>query len=329
MTPTRTLFALAGSPAQDGCDAATPGCPVCALSCERSMPYARWQGATFTDQDKLRGHGLSDRICEPCVWVHSWVVPPGHAPPEPGKKGVNLRLFWHAHDERGYLYGNKGNSDNLAPGTLGKRELRDWLRAPKIGAWWCAVADSGQKHVIPWTPTNRGGSQVVRLEQRNVAIGDWSLVDAMTAALTAGVTKGEIESGHYTPRAWQLAEAHVRALQARPELNGGWWELALWLSQRDESAVADRMAAEKEARDARRIEGGRGAGRRGGDDDGDAKRVSARGRKRAEALGPATRPAAPRAADVEHGGAAGDGISSRAAPIGAQLGLFGGSGDTD
>jgi len=283
------------------------------------MPYGRWQGSTFTDQDKLRGHGLSDRICEPCAWVHSWVVPPGHAPPEPGKKGVNLRLFWHAHDERGYVYGNKGD----------KATIRDWLRAPKVGAWWSAIADSGQKHVVPWTPVNRGASTIVRLEQRNIAIGDWSLVDAMTAALTAGVTKGEIATGIYTPRAWQLAECHVRELQTRPELFGGWWELALWLSQRDEAAVADRMAAEKEARDARRSEGGRGAGRRGGGDDGDAKRIPARRGKRAEALGPAARPVPPGTANVEHGATAGDGAAERAAPVGAQLGLFGGGSGTD
>lgn len=315
MTPARTLFTLAGSPPQDGCDAPTLGCPVCAQPCERSMPYARWQGATFTDQDKLRGHGLSNRICESCVWVHSWVVPPGHAPPEPGKKGVNLRLFWHAYDERGYVYGNKGS----------KPALRDWLRAPKVGAWWCAIADSGQKHVIPWTPVNHGASQTVRFEQRNLAIGEWSLVDAMTGALTAGVTKGEIESGMYTPRAWQLAESHVRALMSHSERGGGWWELALWLSQRDEAAVADRMAAEKETRDARRSEGGRSKGRGSSGDDGDAERVPARRGKRTQALGPATRPVPPRAADVEHGGADGDCAAPRPASLRAQLGLFGGS----
>lgn len=36
------------------------------MVCERSILFDAWQGATYTDQNKLRGHGLSSRVCEPC-----------------------------------------------------------------------------------------------------------------------------------------------------------------------------------------------------------------------------------------------------------------------
>ncbi len=249
MTPAATLHRLAGSPAQDGCEDRAARCAVCAQPSARTMPYDDWQGATFTDQNKLRGHGLSSRVCEACVWAHSWVVPPGHPPPEPGKKGVNLRLFWHAYEdgaEPAYVYGNKGD----------KAELRAWLRAPKHGAWWCAIADSGQKHTLPWTRVNAAGSRVacVRFEERDVVIGGWSLLDVMTEALTAGVTKAEIEAGEYGPRAWELAESHVRRLLELGEVarGSGWWDLAVWLAQRDEEAVATRLDAEREAKAAKK-----------------------------------------------------------------------------
>lgn len=317
MTAARDVFRAAGMPAQDGCDDTAAACVVCAREWPRTALYRRWQGASYTDQNKLHGHGLSDRICEPCVYVHSWVQPPGYPPAEPGKKGVNLRLFSHLYDERGYVFANKGN----------KPLIRDWLRAPKVGAWWAAIADSGQKHVLPWTRVNAArhrGAGVVRLEQRDVEIGDWALVDVMTAALTAGVTKADIETGNYTSRSWQLAEELVRRLEREHghARGGGWWELALWLSQRDEAAAAERMALEKETRDARRAKSGRGQGRSGSVVDGGASGVSGERGQPVEALGSVAGPARSSDEDERQRGAAGLDAAARLEPQRTQLELF-------
>ena len=316
MTPARDVFRIAGSPPMEGCEDVAAACVVCARDWPRTHAYRRWQGANFTDQNKLMGHGLSDRICEPCVYVHSWVAPPGYPPAEPGKKGVNLRLFSHMYDERGYLFANKGS----------KPVIREWLRGPKRGEWWAAIADSGQKHVLPWARANAArarGNGIVRFEQRDVVIGDWLLADAMTALLTAGVTKAELETGQYTPRAWQLAERGVRDFEREygRERGGGWYELALWLSQRDEEAVQARMALEQEAKRGR-TKSGRST-RSGGD-------VAARGASGVpgergepdEALGPVAGPTRDVVADERQRGADGVEPASRAESVGPQLSLF-------
>jgi len=129
---------------------------------------------------------------------------------------------------------------------------------PKSGAWFAAIADTGQKHVLPWTPMNfagHGGSRgTVRFEEQNVRLGSFDLVDAMCGLLTAGATKDELASGHYTPRAWQLAQSEIEAFEeshGRPLRGGAWFSLSVWLAQRDEEAVQARMAAEKEQRAAK------------------------------------------------------------------------------
>src|SRR5690606_30954970 len=52
--PAAILYALAGSPPQDGCvelDGPEP-CRLCACPTTRAVAYGRWQGATYTEQTK-------------------------------------------------------------------------------------------------------------------------------------------------------------------------------------------------------------------------------------------------------------------------------------
>lgn len=321
MTPSDVLYQLAGSPPQDEAAALPVGsrCRVCGSACGRGLPYVRWQGPTFTDQCKLRDWS-AEHVCEPCIWAHAWNVPPGFPPPEPGKKGVNLRLYSHFYDERGYHAWNKAN----------KREIRDWLRAPKSGKWFAAIADTGQKHVLPWTPFNHGPHGVVRLEEQSVRLGDFALVDAICGLLTAGATKEEIESGTYTERSWKLARGRLEAFEAAfgsALRRGGWFSLALWLSQRDEEQVSERLAAERAAKETRRADTGaertavrrnrRGVAR-------DESGVSGERRKPAQALGSDSGPTAVGGAADEHELGVGHGADAQPRPEQSkrQLGLF-------
>src|SRR5690606_13625636 len=113
VTPARILHALAGAPEVDGCAPVEPcRCYMCAAPTERGAPVRRWMGSTFTDQPRCACPS-SDVICEACVWACSWVVPPGHEPPPPGKKGVNLRLFSHLYDAGEYRYANKADKPSI------------------------------------------------------------------------------------------------------------------------------------------------------------------------------------------------------------------------
>lgn len=262
LTPPRLLHELAGSPVFEGCEPKESLCCICGRDWPRTIAYTSWQGANFTDQNKLRAP-WSDRVCEPCAWVHAWVPPPGHPEDPTKKKGVNVRLFSHFWSEGGdYFYANKAN----------KPAMREWLRAPKQGAWWAAITDSGQKHILPWTPVNPPGARgAVRFEEEDVEVGDWSLLDDMTELLTDGVTKEELETGEIRTLSWRWSGDRLRELEKRfGAIRGAaWWTLCLWLAQRDEDEWKRRMDARREqereaaaahrdraARHARRVPGG-------------------------------------------------------------------------
>jgi hypothetical protein len=274
LAPSAIMFELAGRPAQDGAVDVAPEtrCRVCGHACGgRALAYDRWQNSGFTDQNKLRDWS-SSVVCEACVWCHSWSPPPGFVmtaemqekkaasraskAAEAAARGrklgdertTNLRLYSHFWHEGEYRYINKGD----------KRSIRDWLRTSKQGRWFAGIADTGQKHVVPWIPMNFGGPGdlpargTVRFEETNVRLGSFALVDAMCALLSAGATKEEIENGQYTARAYQLARTQLQAFESdygRASRGSGWFALALWLSQRDEEQVATRMADEKTARE--------------------------------------------------------------------------------
>lgn len=278
---------VCGSPVVEGC-AETPAgtrCWVCAGEAPRGMPREKWQGALFTSQNRVR-LASSDWVCEPCVHVASRIAPVPGRPPAPGKKfGGNFRNYSHLWDETGYTNASKSE----------KPLILAFLRRRHSGPWFAAIADSGQKHVIAWTPVNPPGlGGRVLFDETQVVVPrteeGWRIVDAMARLLTVGATKEEIARGVYGPGAWLRCEAEIRSFEAEHGRgrHGAWFGLALWLAQRDEEAVQARMAEEKANKKAR--DNDRGTKRRTAKPDGDgavgvARRVPARRRKPAEALG--------------------------------------------
>jgi len=248
-SPVRIVHAIAGAPAFDGCsDMETPTrCWICGLESTRAMPARRWMGAKFTDQNKCRWPGAT-HVCEACAWACSWVAPPGfYGPDNPKpKRGVNLRLFSHLYDAGKYIYANKAN----------KPLILSWLRAPKAGPWFAAIADTGQKHVLPWTPMNLSGGLggTALFEESLVSLPStddgWRVADDCAALLAAGATKAEVLAGDYRAETWLRCKDRVRRFEAAySRLRGGaWFRLVVWLSQRDEALVAERLKREKEAK---------------------------------------------------------------------------------
>lgn len=314
------LHAISGSPVVPECSALmSPGCWHCGASLARGMLVDDWQGALFVGQNRVRGRQDWTHICEPCVWVMSRA--PGVVPGKPPTH--NWRLYTVlVHGDEVWI-GNKAD----------KPAILLWLRQPKPKAWFAAIADSGQKHVVPYAPVNPAGTAWgrVQLEEDVVSLSAdlWSLVADTAALLTAGATKDSIASGQYQPGEWQrcgverLRDYERRAARVR---GGPGFRLALWLAQRDEVEVAERMEREKEAK--------RGKGRR--DDNGDvatadggcaarpAKRVPQGRGKPAQALGSDPGPdAGGREDECERRGVAH--VDVPVAPVGSaeQLGLFG------
>lgn len=348
----QVLHRALGAPSHARCAALPAGarCWVCGGAAARGMARAGWSGADFVGQNRVRAWA-SASLCEPCVCATEWATP--MTMPVPGAAAVHAanadkraaakaaagkregkardlswRLFSVLVDGGAVTVANKGQ----------KPAILAWLRAPKRGAWFAAVADSGQKHVVPWAPVNPAGLPAGRgavlFEETRVALGDWALVDDATALLTAGASKEEIGAGEYRPETWARCAAALAAFEARwgAARGGAWMGLALWLAQRDEAAVAERRAAEAAAKtEAKR------AGREAKADPGRPRRGRAAraaggvpaepAGERAAALGPDDRPRAARGADERRAGRVAVEPAAEPAARGAeprQLALFGG-----
>jgi hypothetical protein len=260
-------------------------------------------GANFLGQNKVRCWE-SNAVCEACCCVTAWTTPMAMPVPgaeliaaanaekkavarakklaEGGKLGKERDLGWRLFS---VLY---EAGEVLAINKAGKPRILEWLRRPHKAPWFAAIADSGQKHVVPWCPVNAGPIGRVLFEERELTLGDFALVDDTSALLTAGATKDEIASGQYEPRTWMLCPDAIDAFEARwsHERASSWFELSTWLAQRNEAAVAARMEAES----ARRIAAKNSGRSDGGSSDRGAGGVPRKRGKRAEALGPIAGP---------------------------------------
>ncbi|MGL4807704.1 MAG: hypothetical protein ACRC4O_03070, partial [Giesbergeria sp.] len=188
------LHAACGAPRVNDCAAVNaPGCWHCGASLTRGMMVDDWQGALFVGQNRVRGRQDWATICEPCVWVMS--RSPGVVPGKPPTH--NWRLYTVlVHNDEVWL-GNKAD----------KPAILAWLRQrlSSSGRWFAAIADSGQKHVVPYARINLGAGGEVQFEEDTVRLTSSliTLVDRTASLLTAGATKESVGTGSYTPGEWQ------------------------------------------------------------------------------------------------------------------------------
>lgn len=243
MTPSALVWVAHGSPRVEGCGATIGGCYLCAGSTGRGMPTVDWMGDGFTSQTLARCP-WSEHVCEPCCYITSRLSPVlGRVPKEGKAFGGNFRNYSHAYDERGYFNASKGE----------KPLIRAFIEREHVAPWFLSVAESGQKHVLPFARMNGPGrAGVVLLDEQTIDVpADISLIAEMTALLTVGVTKDELASRDYYARSWKESRSVVEAFEVQhgAKRGGGWFTLALWLAQRDNEEHA-RRETEKEARDA-------------------------------------------------------------------------------
>ena len=345
MTAVDLLHAHLGRPEVAAASALGKGvrCWLCNGAAERGQKVTDWVGPAFTSQNRVR-NPRSEYICEGCIYICGRLSPvPGRAPKEGKTVGGNWRNYCHWMVEGidgAWTYGNASKGE--------KPQLLAALRARKHGRWWMAVADSGQKHVIPWATIN-GASQggVVAFDDELVSVPQSiDLVDVMASLLTGGATKDELGSGDWGPRAMSLLKERLEAfeLDHGDKRGSGWFRLALWLAQRDEAAVMARLEEEKRERASKRgrpaargnsADGGhvvaRGeeaagaaAGEAGGPGGGGAPAVPEQRREAAQPLGRHRRAAAARAEDDRDAGGPGRAVVPRPADAHpGQLDLFG------
>lgn len=224
-------------------------CWLCGGPAVGGRPWRPWVGKGFTSWSSAAAPD-AEYVCEACVYVCSRTSPVPGRPPKPDKRfGGNFRNYSH--------FGDAGDYGNASKGEKGL--IRAFLARPKSGPWFCSVADSGQKHVLPFAPVNATGDLIglVRFEEETICVpaDNHRLVALLCDLLADGaVTKAEILTGDYSARAWSArGPQQLRADEEilSPLRGGGWFRLALWLSQRDEAQNTARQAREKEKKDER------------------------------------------------------------------------------
>lgn len=235
-----------GSPRVEECFEHEGACWVCGADMIRGMSVQKWIAGNFTGSDRIRRPDAT-HVCESCCYVMARLSPvPGRPPKEGSECGANFRNFSHMVDDHEYVNASKGE----------KPCVRRWLRGRKHGAWFAAIADSGQKHVVPFAPVNPPGAVggIILFEEAVVQLprddAGWRVVDELARLLTDGATKDSVTSGAYTPGEYQrCADAIFAFERSHASLRASpWFALCVWLAQRDEEAVAARMAAEREAK---------------------------------------------------------------------------------
>jgi|GEM_PF-7060691 len=321
---------------------ATHVCEACAHICARLSPVP---GRLPGDCSRCDGWCLDlPYEIERAPTGDDWIVlllDEGEACPKCEGSGLNanggcFRNYCHLVEGDSYVTASKGE----------KPVILDFLRREKSGPWFAAIAESGQKHLLPWVPINpRGGvSGRVLFEEREIQLPAaqhprWDLIAETASLLTAGATKEEIGRGEYGSGAWQRCGDAVRAYEQRwsGERGGAWLDLCLWLAQRDEEVVQTRMAAEQVVREEKkRGETGREKQRGSAGVNG---RGAPRGKARvppdervepAQAVGPDPRPDAGIGTDLREPGGVDHLTPAQPASVSTgegQLDLFGGAGD--
>jgi hypothetical protein len=313
-----------------------------------------WLSDGFVDHDRV-ALPTSPVVCEACVFVCSRTSPvPGRPPqackvcdgtlsvvriPAAGKGknskkgdecpkcegsgmqefGANYRNVSHLWDEHGYVTASKGE----------KPVIRAFLEREHASPWFAAIADSGQKHCLPFARMNGPGrSGVVVFDDLSVAVPrDVSTIAAMCELLTEGATKDELERGNYYPRTWRDSRNAVSAFEAAHgrSRGSGWFSLALFVAQRDDEEWQRRKDA-RESVNAERSPKKTAGNRKRRNDPRAPERVPGDGERAASArlLRADPKPDAERCADNHDGKRVGDaGDARRADPEPAQARLPG------
>lgn len=163
MTAPVMVWELAGRPHRASIGVTeTPGvCAMCARWQERTAPAKQWlEGKSFTDPAHLRAR--SDRVCEACAWavtgrgmdqVRMWSILARTDIELPPSNPKAVFATKHVH----------------FTSRADMRAVVDTLADPPGGDWMVCVAESGQKHVLPYAHVNTGaGRWSVRMDAATI-----------------------------------------------------------------------------------------------------------------------------------------------------------------
>lgn len=231
--PTRLVHSLAGKPLPAGgitkhIKDIEARCCVCAAVEPRTAPADKALGNNFTDRTMFRAPE-SDSVCEACIMVCSggglrtfrlWTIV---AAPGTGLAPSQEKAAAWIGQHDGLCMTSKANT----------RPVIDLLLDPPDSSWLVSVAESGQKHVLPYARVNAGDSGVVRFETLDVPYtqADWSHVFGHALAVRRlWVPAADVLAGtpRYLKTRDQLTAWRSHSQKLGPWENAPLLRLALW-----------------------------------------------------------------------------------------------------
>lgn len=247
MTPALMLWLDAGKP--------SPAKPVAASDapcylCGEPSPTGTGVrvrdalGPGFTDHDQARCPS-SSHVCVPCIYIL------GGKPPDTFRLWSVVyredRLATPSNLKASYQHGSHTHCTSKSDVS----EIVDILLAPPSGQWLCAVADSGQIHILPWSIVN-DGSEVWTVRFERLAITSTPaefagvLYDVCTL-LAAGYIRDDIETLRPHPSKlvkYGIAIWRAHASPLEKWRRSGLLALAIALTRKDTyAATRDRAEA--------------------------------------------------------------------------------------
>lgn len=234
LTPARLLYTAAGKPASPKPVGRTSAlCWLCGLSCDGTgVPVLGAIGESFTDHSRV-AIPSSTHVCVPCVWVMS------------GRPPDTFRLFSVVWRTDRPLAPNHPKATRIIPGAQfsAKNDLTEikniLLVPPSDGSvWFCAISNSGKKHVVPFTKLNLNSLQwIIRLEDEDIhgsSVVFKKIFHCCVELRLAGFSNNEILKGN--PFHGKLVKTGIDFWRKRerflnPWREGGLLSLAIFLLQ--------------------------------------------------------------------------------------------------
>lgn len=192
LTAVRMAWTAAGEPAHPKARDVPGGCVVCGIDHPRTLRAPDALGKNYDILTAARPE--LGTVCEPCAWALA------------GKPPHTLRMWSILTTAATPLPASDAKAPYPSDGRLHLCNRRDQaaivsvVTSPPQDSWACAVAVSGQKHLLPYTPVNHPGSGriIVRFEACDVEttpVEVAALIGACAALRLAGHSPDSIHAG--------------------------------------------------------------------------------------------------------------------------------------
>lgn len=231
-TPSQILYQLADYPSvpYDILDT-SESCWVCGFPCNKAVLLNKAIGQSFTDHEKSEAP-WSDYLCLPCCWVMSGRPPDSFRP---------WSVVWRSDkhfDVNPDVYKSRQIKGVHFTKKIQPNEIVSLLsNPPKNHSYFCSIALTGQKHVIPFTKINHSSDYwTIRTDSYDITSSVAVFNDIFNKCqhlLQLNFSKIDIETG--TPYSSKLKDKQKREIWKSYEFDLVKWrgsnflKLILWL----------------------------------------------------------------------------------------------------